>query len=437
MAAESPLPPLEDLGRQLFFDTGLSNPAGQSCASCHSPDAAFTDPRRDRPTSPGVLSGRFGNRNSPTAMYAAFNPAFYFDAAEGIYKGGLFLDGRVPDLESQAQKPFLNPLEMANPDPASVVEKVRNASYASLFEQVFGADIFANTEQAYVSISAAIAAFERTRLFAPFSSKYDAYLAGRIKLSPAEERGLKLYEDPGKGNCAACHPSQRSADGTPPLFTDFTYDNIGVPRNPGNPYYALSPNLNPQSLLFVDKGLGLAVNDAKQNGKFKVPTLRNILVTAPYTHNGYFTSLKAVVDFYNTRDAKKLCPSAFTPDNLAMQQNCWPEPEVLENVNRAELGNLKINANEVNDLVSFLGTLTDGYGGSECLLDWFEAQYSNLLFPPGAQSQSLAPFSYRYYSISKSYAAISTADNLVFYLGSGAAWINVGDLQMWLDISGC
>ncbi len=429
--------PLEDLGRQLFFDTQLSNPPGQSCSSCHDPGAAFSDPRREKPTSPGVLPGRFGNRNSPTAMYAAFSPPFYFDAEAGGYIGGLFLDGRAATLEAQAQQPFLNPLEMANPNPASVVEKVRKASYAPLFEDVFGAGIFADTQKAYASIAAALAAFERTPTFAPFSSKYDAYLAGKAKLSPAEERGLALFEDPGKGNCAACHPSRPAADGTPPLFTDFTYDNIGVPRNPNSPFYALPASLNPAGWLFADKGLGQAIGNAKGDGKFKVPTLRNLQLTAPYMHNGYFASLEAVVEFYTTRDTKRLCPTPFITDSLALQINCWPEPEVLKNVNRKELGKLQLSANESKDLVAFLGTLTDGYGGIECVFDWLEAQYPNFIFPPGAKSQDWSVYHYRYYPITKTYAGVSSVDNHLYYLGPDGVLYDIGGLPAWQAASPC
>jgi cytochrome c peroxidase len=436
-AAEPALSAIEALGQRLFFDAQLSSPPGQSCASCHDPGAAFTDPRRSAPTSPGVLPGRFGNRNSPTAMYAAFSPAFHFDAAEGTYLGGLFLDGRVSGLESQAQKPFLNPLEMANPDPASVVGKVRAADYAPLFEQVFGAEVWADTGQAFAGVAAAIAAFERTAAFAPFSSKYDAYLAGRASLSPAEARGLAVFEDPAKGNCAACHPNRPSEDGTPPLFTDFSYDNIGIPRNVNNPFYRLPADLNPQGLFFVDAGLGQPTGDSGQNGKFKVPTLRNIQLTAPYMHNGYFASLEAVVAFYNTRDAKPLCYSPFTPDGMALALNCWPAPESAANVNRKELGNLKLSANEAADLVAFLGALNDGYGGTECLLDWFEAKYPNFLFPPGAKTESLPPYAYRYYSISQSYAGVSSADGQVYYLGKGGGLISIGEASAWLAVSGC
>lgn len=352
---------IEELGSQLFFDTGLSSPPGQACASCHAPDVAFTDPRKDKPTSPGILPGRFGNRVAPTAKYAAYSPVFHFDAAQGLYLGGQFLDGRAADLETQAQGPFLNPLEMANPDKATVVEKVRNAAYASQFTEVFGADAFNDVDQAYYRIAQAIAAFERTATFAPFSSKYDAYLKGQVKLTLAEARGLEIFENPTKGNCAACHPSQPNKNGELPLFTDFSYDNLGTPRNPANPFYTLAPELNPDGYNFVDIGLGKTVNSVQEDGKFKVPTLRNIAVTAPYTHNGYFTSLRAVVDFYNTRDTKAKCPDPFTADTVATQFKCWPVPEVATNVNHAELGNLGLSSGDVDDLVAFLNTLTDGY----------------------------------------------------------------------------
>ncbi len=255
-AVDSSLSPIEELGKRLFFDDQLSSPAGQSCASCHSPDARFANPDKTEPTARGVLPGRFGKRSTPTAMYAAFSPPFQYDEAEGIYLGGQFLDGRASDLEAQAQGPFLNPLEMANPDKATVVDKVRQADYALLFAEVFGSSALDDTDKAYVQIASAIASFEQTREFAPFSSKYDAFLAGQVNLTPAEERGLAVFEDPNKGNCAACHPNRPSTDGKPPLFTDFSYDNLGVPRNPNNPFYYLPTSMNPVGLYFVDTGLG-------------------------------------------------------------------------------------------------------------------------------------------------------------------------------------
>ena len=209
-------------------------------------------------------------------------------------------------------------------------------------------------------IAAAIAAFERSPELAPFTSKYDAYLAGKARLAAAELRGLKLFEDEKKGNCAACHPSRRSQDGRPPLFTDFTYDNLGVPRHPGNPFYTQAKEHNPAGSGYVDLGLGAVVNKPSEHGKFKVPTLRNVDLTAPYMHNGYFTTLRAVVEFYNDRDVRRRCKSEAT-EAEAQQARCWPAPEVAANVNRDEMGRLRLNDREIDDIVAFMRTLTDGY----------------------------------------------------------------------------
>jgi cytochrome c peroxidase len=332
------------LGRQLFEDENLSSPAGQSCASCHEPELAFSDPDDDLSTSEGVVPGRVGARNTPMAAYASFVPPLTWDPVEELYSGGLFLDGRAADLEAQAAQPFLNPLEMNNPSKEAVVEQLRRASYRARFERVFGRRVLADVEQAYGAMTRAIAAFERTAFFQPFSSKYDAFLAGRARLTRQERRGLALFEDPAKGNCAACHPTKASEDGTPPMFTDFTYDNIGVPRNLASPFYSLPPELNPAGADFIDQGLGKTVNDPAENGKFRVSSLRNVALTSPYGHNGFFPDLRSTVQFYNTRDVAE-----------------WGEPEVPETVNRDELGNLGLSDEEVDDIVAFLLTLTDGY----------------------------------------------------------------------------
>lgn len=354
------LPPMEQLGRALFSDPGLSRPAGQSCASCHDASRAFTDPDT-LPSSPeGAVAGRFAARNSPTAMYAAFSPHFHYDETEGLYLGGQFLDGRAATLEEQAVQPFLNPLEMNNPDKQSVVDAVRRSTYAGLFRQVFGPDALDDPDAAFENMATAIAAFERRPLFNRFSSRYDAYLAGRVKLNAQEMRGLRAFEAEDKGNCAACHPSKPADDGTPPLFTDFSYDNLGVARNPHNPFYRQAARFNPDGRSFVDRGLGAALGLPAEDGKFKVPTLRNIAVTAPYMHNGYFSDLRAVVDFYNTRDTRPGCPNAYD-ERQALAAGCWAAPEVAENVNTDELGNLKLSAREVDDIVAFMRTLTDGW----------------------------------------------------------------------------
>lgn len=342
--ANRPMTTKERLGKELFLDENLSTPPGQACADCHSAETGFGQPDADVPVSRGVHADRFGNRNDLIAAYAAFSPPLHYDANEGHYVGGLFWDGRAADLEEQAKLPFLNPLEMANPDAAAVVAKVQQSSYADLFREVFGPEAFTDPNRAYDFVADAIAAYERTHELNQFSSKYDLFLQGKVKLTDQERRGLALFEDEKKAMCAECHPSSPGPNQEPPLFTDFTYDNLGVPKNPENPYYYLPKSLNPDGEQFVDLGLGGIVEKLEENGKFKVPTLRNIAVTAPYMHNGIFKTLRQVVVFYNTRDIGP-----------------WPAPEVPRNVNREELGNLGLTEQEVDDIVAFLRTLTDGY----------------------------------------------------------------------------
>ena len=349
------------LGEALFFDPGLSTPPGQSCASCHDPRAAMADPDGRLPVSKGAHPGRAGNRNAPTLRYAAFTPPLRRDADEGTYLGGLFLDGRAATLEEQAAAPFTHPLEMANAGPDAVVAKVRRAAYAGDFERVFGKGALDDPGRAYRHVAEAIAAFERTPPFSPFSSKYDAWLAGRARLTSQEMRGLRLFEAEDKGNCAACHPSRPGPKGEPPLFTDFSYDNLGVPRNPANPFYRLAARHNPAGALWVDRGLGATVKRRSEDGKFRVPTLRNVALTAPYMHNGYFATLRGTVAFYNDRDGRPPCAAHLVDEAEALRRQCWPVPEVIANVNRDELGDLGLTPRELDDIVAFLHTLTDGW----------------------------------------------------------------------------
>jgi len=346
--AERALTQKQSLGKKLFFDKNLSTPVGQACANCHAPETGFANPNGDYPVSQGVHKDRFGNRNDLPAAYAAFSPPFQYDADEGMYMGGQFWDGRAANLAEQAKGPFLNPLEMANPDEKTVVEKVRSSEYAGLFREVFGAAAFDDPNKAYDMIADAIAGYEKSSELNQFSSKYDLYLAGKVALTEQERRGFELFEDEDKGKCAECHPSRPGADGTPPLFTDFTYDNLGVPKNPENPFYYLPKEFNPDGVSFIDLGLGSVLNKPSENGKFKVPSLRNIAKTAPYFHNGFFKNLRQVVVFYNTRDVGP-----------------WAPPEVRANVNREELGDLGLTEQEVDDIVAFMQTLTDGYNSSE------------------------------------------------------------------------
>jgi cytochrome c peroxidase len=233
---------------------------------------------------------------------------------------------------------------MNNADKATVVKKIRAANYANLFDDVYGPNSLDNIETAYDYVVDAIANYEETAELNPFDSKYDAYLAGTEQLTEQELLGLKLFEDEKKGRCAACHPSKPDKQGNPPMLTDFTYDNLGVPKNPDNPFYKMPKAFNPEGENWIDFGLGAILKKSSENGRFKVPTLRNIALTAPYAHNGYFKTLKEIVHFYNTRDTEK-----------------WPPPEVAATVNKKELGHLGLTDEEEDAIIAFLKTLTDNH----------------------------------------------------------------------------
>ena len=340
-----------DLGEKLFKDTSLSTPAGQACASCHVESAAFTDPdvMNTNPVSEGANGGVFGNRNAPTAAYAAFIPAF--SRVDGEYIGGQFLDGRAATLADQAKGPFLNPKEMANENAAEVIGKILNASYASQFKEVYGQNSLDDVDTAYDFMADAIAAFESTEKFSPFSSKFDAVMAGTASFTAAEQRGFDLFKKTGAGKCEECHTLDTPSGAAGPLFTNFKYFNIGVPINPGN------PDKN------IDIGLAanpaLTTSAALEKGKFRVPTLRNVAVTAPYMHNGALQTLEQVVRFYSDRDDKRCYPD--TPVLTLSETNCWPEPEVGDNMDITFTGSLFLSDTQISDLVAFLQTLTDGY----------------------------------------------------------------------------
>ena len=382
-AEKASLGPTELLGKHLFFDAKLSAPEGQSCAACHAPEVGFTGPHdevnRGGAVYEGAARGRFGNRKPPASSYAGDSPVLRFDRKEKVWVGGMFWDGRATGrslkdpLAEQAQGPFLNPLEQNIPDARTLCIKVRDSTYASLFERVWGKgslDCDKDVSATYDRIGKSIAAYERSKEANPFSSKFDYWLAKKVKLSAQEMQGLELFE--GKGKCAKCHASKPGRKGTPPVFTDHTYDNLGIPRNPNNPFYSMPPQWNPEGAAFVDTGLGGYLKEAgyepaqyeRELGKFKVPTLRNVdkrpspgFVKA-FGHNGYFKSLEQIVHFYNTRDALGRCERSSDP---RPGENCWPEPEVSNNLNREELGNLGLTENEEEAIVAFMRTLSDGY----------------------------------------------------------------------------
>jgi len=380
-------PALVSLGKAIFFDTSLSEPVGQACASCHTPSAGWTGPdsaiNGAGAAYEGAVHGRFGNRKPPSAAYAAHSPPLHLDADGDDFVGGNFWDGRATGwllgnpAADQAQGPFLNPVEQNLAGFAEVVAKVCAGAYAPQFKAIFGNAVCADPLQAYNAIAQAIAAYEMSAEVNPFDSKFDYYLRDpeRYPLSAQEQWGLELFEREDKGNCAACHPSKPGPNGEPPLFTDFSYDNLGVPRNPHNPWYRMD-NFNRDGAKWLDEGLGgylkgvprFAQRAAENLGKHKVPTLRNVDLrpddgfVKAYMHNGALKSLKEVVHFYNTRDLKPGCASVAAP--LA-GENCWPAPEVAGNVNTEELGDLKLSDAEEEAIVGFMGALSDGWRPEE------------------------------------------------------------------------
>ena len=310
VSASPPLTDKEQLGKDIFFDMSLSLNGNQSCATCHGPGAGWTGPDADinahGAVYEGSISDAFGDRKPPSSAYATQSPVLHVDEKE-VFVGGNFWDGRAtgerlgsPAAE-QALGPFLNPKEQALPSAAEVVTRVCASGYKDLFTEVWGDAMCdpANVDTAYDNIGYSIAAYEASPAVNAFTSKYDwSLLPGKVKLRQEERRGLALFQT--KGKCVKCHAS----DGRAPLFTDYTYDNLGIPKNPENPVYSYNPG-------FVDLGLGgfLDTRDeyksyaAANMGKHKVPTLRNVDlrpsadVIKAYGHNGYFKSLEGIVHF--------------------------------------------------------------------------------------------------------------------------------------------
>lgn len=392
--------PEQRLGRLLYRDQDLSLQRNQSCRSCHSlkPKFAFADPENVTtlsPVSSGSSPGAFGSLNAPSAGYAAFSPAFHWNAEEGLYIGGQFWNGRAATLAEQAAGPFLNPVEMAMPSKWAVVTRLKHKRrYVRRFKKVYGLDLdqipgleLADAEllpppgvlAAYDRLTRAIAAFEKSRRFNQFTSKFDFMLAGVTGFTEQEARGLALFD--GKAQCNACHLSNPgiASDGSllPPLFTDFSYDNLGLPRNvdiPGNP--APDPGLGGRADIAAGDPEGAEL------GKHKVMSLRNIARTAPYGHNGVFTELQQMVHFYNTRDTLGWVADS---SSQGFGVSGWPDPEVSENVNGDELGDLGLTEQEEQDLVAFLLTLTDGYpqfGGDPLVPPQTPSPFAETPMPP-------------------------------------------------------
>ncbi len=339
----------EDLGRILFFDVNLSKNRTQSCATCHNPNVGFIDDRDNgvkKMASLGDDGKSLGDRQAPTASYAKFSPAFHFDEKAKKYVGGQFWDGREATLEGQAGGPPLNPVEMGMSDKKAVVDRLKeNTLYVDSFKKIFGADIFKNDDKAYEAMTIAIASFERTDEFSPFDSKYDRYLKGEYDLTPLEDLGKSIFFSNNNNSCANCHVL-KGEDKEGETFTNYQYHNIGTPAN--NELRAKN------GVKAIDEGLlaNSNVSDVAQKGKHKVPTLRNVAVTAPYMHNGVFKDLKTVVEFYdkyNNKD-RNIDPETNKP---------WDEPEVKDNISLQELKANKLTDRKVEALVAFMKLLTD------------------------------------------------------------------------------
>ncbi len=372
---EKALTDLQLFGKRLFEDTNLSEPRGQSCASCHDPKRAFQGGDEAIPgIARGAAPGRVGIRKIPTIMYKTYSPAFGFykdtdDGKETLEaKGGQFWDGRADDLAEQATGPMLNPIEMNNPSIEAVVAKVKDGPYASMATTLFGPKVFDDPKTAMTDITGAIFAYEATDRFAPFSSRFDDYLRGTAELTPLEAKGFAIFKDPQKGNCIACHTGNPdSKDPTDWLFTDFTYDALGAPRNPAIPANADATNfdLGLCKRPGIEKTLPKEIKLESLCGAFKVPTLRNVAVNSAFYHNAAFTSLRDAVAFYAFRDVD---PGRFYPKLKTGEVDKFDDlPGGYKNsVNSEEVPydrkpgeEPRFSDGEVDALVAFLKTLTD------------------------------------------------------------------------------
>ncbi len=362
---------LARLGQQIFSDPNLSEPGGTACVACHQPETGFAGNHGSRiGVALGSTPGALGLRNAMTNSYVGLIPGFSFVTTDGVTEasGGHFWDGRADTLALQALGPLLNPLEMNNPSRKAVVDKIAASRYAALFRQQFGAGVFNNTDTAFAQIGVAIEAFERAAL-QPFSAKYDAMVRGTATFTPAESRGMALFQDPKRANCAGCHlmnPGSGKPEDSP--FSEFTYYATGVPRNA-----AIPRNADPS---FFDLGLcgpertapaltadvvpGTHIEDFC--GKFRMPTLRNVAERPAFMHNGAIRDLRDVLRFYSTRisDPQRWYGPTGIPNDLP--------PQFLRNIetvkapfNRTAAQGPVLTEAEITDMMAFLRTLSDGY----------------------------------------------------------------------------
>ena len=370
---------VQQLGKQIFFDARLSEPVGvQSCASCHAPEVGFSG-FGDIPTGgaaaasgfkrgfvagigEGAPAGAFGRRKPPSAAYATFAPTLAFDAVDQAFVGGLFWDGRATGSRlgstaaEQAQGPFLADKEQNHANPAAVLAKLKNnRSYIALWQAAYGtSDINISTptavQDSYDKLGFAIAEYEASAEVNQFTSKWDAYKAGRTTLTAQELEGQRLFLN--EADCRACHNSTGGNKNRPfqagELFTDFAYHNIGVPQNANNPGGNASPDLGLGGFLATAANPQWRAMATQEMGKFKTPTLRNVGKAQRFMHNGALRTLEEVVHFYNTRDVAGAG---------------WSAPEYTGNLDVEHVGGLGLTPAQEAAIVAFMRTLNDGYTG--------------------------------------------------------------------------
>jgi cytochrome c peroxidase len=448
---------VEVLGKLMNFDKNMSPNENVACASCHMPYAGYSGPipsvNLTMIAYPGSFHFRAGKRTAQRYTYSSYFPPLQYDAEEAAFFGGNFWDSRAtgyllrtPDGE-QSQFPPVDPLEMGNSDTACITYKLSLAAYRPLFELVWGADSFeisfpADTAQicalpniggsatqvaltpadrtrsndVYDHWAQSLSAFEKSLSVSPFTSKFDAFLAGKYTMTSDEAAGYNLFR--GKGNCNSCHLDGRSTAPTPPppegtapnsvdtgaaanttpVFTCFGSANLGLPKNPRDSfYYESTPDSfgftpNPGGFTYTDYGLGTFLRSgfgsapnpnatwrqyaAVSDGKMQTSTARDVALTPPqcptteapgpyfqkeFFHNGYIKSLKQLVHFYNTRDAYQMSvESGECPTGTTEKVNCWPAAEVPQNQDMT-IGMLNLTDQEENQIVKFLETLNDGF----------------------------------------------------------------------------
>jgi cytochrome c peroxidase len=390
---------MAELGRRIFFDAGLSSSGKLSCASCHSPQHAYGPPNALPVMRGGPHLSRPGSRAVPSLTYLERQPSFAIgpdneenenvsiaqlvalsqsavrvektapqasqSATNMVPQGGLFWDGRADTLQDQALSPLFDPREMDGGNIGIVAGKLKRVDYAPRFAELFGSSVWSD---ARLAVSEALFAVARYQIEEPsfhaYTSKFDYWLEGKARLRPSELRGYRLFNDPAKANCAGCHVDQPSRDGLPPLFTDHQFEALGAPRNT-----ALAVNRDPA---FFDLGIcgpyrnGLSA-DTQYCGLFMTPTLRNAATRHVFFHNGVFSSLKQVLDFYDFRDTEpaKVYPRGV--DGTVQKFNDVP-PRYVANIDvtdppfdRKPGGRLAMTEQDKTDIIAFIDTLVDGY----------------------------------------------------------------------------